>query len=309
MRARAAAHVRAGRFAAAEAELRAALASAPADPRTRVLLAETLLSQGRYAEAWPLTDARLDAPELGSPRPPLEQPEWRGEDLQGKRLLIVGEQGAGDQIMYARFAPILQARGADATLLCAAALARLFQASLGVKVFAMAGRVEMPDPDLWVLSASLPARLGVTPRTVPSAPYLSARPGPRPGARIGVMTRGHPRHPNDASRSLPPRAAERLLGLAGAIDLSPAATGAADFLETAEIIAGLQVVVSVDTSVAHLAGALGKPVLILLPAHGLDWRWMEGRTDSPWYPSATLLRQRSAGDWGPVLDEVERRLA
>lgn len=297
----------AGELAEAETALRAALAIEPGDARTQVMLSEALLSQGRYAEAWPLSEARLDVGPLGSARPPLDQPEWRGEPIAGKRLLIVGEQGAGDQIMYARFAPLLKAQGVDVTLLCLAPLARLFAASLGVTVFAMQGRVDMPDPDLWVMAASLPARFGVTVETIPGAPYLAAPPR-RTGARVGVMSRGNPRHVYDAYRSLKPEHEARLLARAGAISLAPEATGAADFYDTAQIVAGLDLVITVDTSVAHLAGAMGKPVWILLPARGNDWRWMEGRTDSPWYPSATLFRQPAAGRWDAVLDEVAKAL-
>lgn len=308
LRAFAAERIRQGRHAEAEAALREAVRRGPADPRIRVLLGEALLAQGRYEDAWPLMEARLDAPELGSPRPPLDQPEWRGEPLAGKRLLIIGEQGAGDQIMYARFAPILQARGAEVMLLCLPSLARLFARSLGVTVAGMAGRVELPDPDYWTLTASLPARFGMSLTGVPNGRYLSAL-ARLLDRKIGVATRGNPRHWNDARRSLPPEAASRLLARGDVLDLAPEATGAKDFLDTAEIIAGLDLVISVDTSAAHLAGAMGKPVWILLPAYGVDWRWLLGRSDTPWYPSARLWRQPEDGDWGSVLDGIEAELA
>jgi len=288
--------------------LREALRLDPANPRIQVLLGEALLGQGRYEDAWPLMEARLDAPELGSPRPPLAEPEWRGEPLAGKRLLIIGEQGAGDQIMYARFAPILQAQGAEVTLLCLPSLARLFARSLGVDVAAMAGRVDLPDPDYWTLTASLPARLGVGLAGLPYAPYLNASARPL-GRKIGVVTRGNPRHWNDARRSLPADAAARLLARGDVVDLAPEASGAKDFLETAEIAAGLDLVISVDTSMAHLAGAMGKPVWILLPAYGVDWRWLRDRSDTPWYPSARLWRQPQGDDWNTVLDAIEAELA
>lgn len=298
----------AGELQAAERALREALALEPESPRTQVLLAEVLLSQGRYAEAWPLSEARLEVGPLGSARPPLDEPEWMGEPIAGKRLLIVGEQGMGDQIMYARYAPLLKAQGVEVSLLCLPPLARLFSASLGVEVHAMAGRVEMPDPHCWVMAASLPARFGTTLETIPASPYLFAPPRAT-GARIGVTARGNPRHAHDAWRSLPEDQAARLLGRKGAISLAPEVTGAADFFDTAQIIAGLDLVISVDTSVAHLAGAMGKPVWILLPARGNDWRWMEGRADSPWYPSARLLRQAEIGRWDPLLERVEGALA
>lgn len=169
-------HQKAGDFAGAERALRSALRLAPGDARIRALLGEVLLGEGRYREGWPLFEARMDVPELGSPRPPLDEPEWRGELLAGKRLLIVGEQGAGDQIMFARFAPLIQAQGAQVALLCLQSLARLFAGSLGVEVYAMAGRIDMPDPDVWCLSGSLAGRLGVTLDTLPGR-AVSAGPG------------------------------------------------------------------------------------------------------------------------------------
>ncbi|MBL8556316.1 MAG: hypothetical protein JNL41_18725, partial [Phenylobacterium sp.] len=143
--------------------------------------------------------------------------------------------------------------------------------------------------------------------TLPSAPYLRAATRPA-GGRIGVATRGNPGHSNDAHRSLPADVAAELLALPGAMSLEPEATGAKDFAETAAIVAGLDLVIAVDTAVAHLAGALGRPAWILLPRIFTDWRWMEGRADSPWYPTARLFRQASPGDWSAVLAEVRRTL-
>jgi ADP-heptose:LPS heptosyltransferase len=123
------------------------------------------------------------------------------------------------------------------------------------------------------------------------------------------MARGDARNLNDAQRSLPPELAARLLAQPGALSLHPEDSGAGDFADTAALIAGLELVISVDTAVAHLAGALGKPVWLLVPAQGTDWRWMTGRDDSPWYPSMRLFRQKPGQGWGPVVDEVLRRLA
>ena len=119
-----------------------------------------------------------------------------------------------------------------------------------------------------------------------------------------MVTRGNPKHPNDAHRSLPPAQAKRLLDLPGAISLAAEDTGVADFLDTAGLIAGLDLVISVDTSVAHLAGAMGKPVWILLPHLGTDWRWGLSGSETPWYPSARLWRQPGIGLWRPVVDAV-----
>ena len=212
------------------------------------------------------------------------------------------------QIQAARFAPVLKAQGAAVTLVCAAALTQLFAGSLGVEVVAEEGAIEFPDPDAWMTSGSLAWRLGVTPETVPNGPYLTAPKGMpnSAGLRIGLMTRGNPAYENDANRSLPPGIAERLRGLpGGTMDLDPAATGARDFADTAALIESLDLVVSVDTAVAHLAGAMGKACWVLLPAEGTDWRWLRGRADSPWYPSVTLFRQQRGESWDAVVDRVE----
>ncbi|MGA0604941.1 hypothetical protein ACO2Q0_02990 [Phenylobacterium sp. VNQ135] len=121
---------------------------------------------------------------------------------------------------------------------------------------------------------------------------------------MGVMCTGNPAHGNDSNRSLPATAARRLLDIRGAINLAPEVSGASDFLDTAEIVAGLDCVITVDTSVAHLAGTIGKPTFVLLPSVGVDWRWMRGRSDSPWYPSVTLVRQAEGESWNSVLDRA-----
>lgn len=296
-----------GRLDEAEAPYRRVLEGSPGAPSTATALGQLLLSRGLYDEGFALFEGRFGVtPERAKPN--LPYPEWRGEDVAGKRLLIWIEQGFGDQIQFARFAPILKARGADVTLLCLQPLERLFAASLGVRVVATSGRVEFPDPDYWVMACSLAWRLGVGPHDIPAEPYLRAPlPGPAlpPGFKVGLMTAGNPTHANDANRSLPAAQAERLKAMAAtAIDLSPASTGARDFAETAALIAQLDLVVSVDTSVAHLAGAMGKPCWVLLPEIGVDWRWFRARTDSPWYPTARLYRQSASGDWGEVVDRV-----
>ena len=302
---------RQGRLDEAEAELSQALTLDPGARSTMRTLATLLLSRGYFPEGFVLFEARHDLPNLA--KPPLPYAEWQGEPLRGKRLLVWPEQGYGDQIQFARFAPILAAQGAEVTLLCRPGLERLLGGSLGVEVLAAAGPVEFPDPDYWVMTVSLAWRMGVTLETIPGEPYLrpiEPPPASGPGFKVGLVTSGSAAHANDANRSLPPDAAARLRRLdATIVELDPARSGARDFADTAAIIAGLDLVISVDTSVAHLAGAMGKPCWTLIPALNTDWRWLRDREDSPWYPSMRLYRQAAAGDWTTELDRIEADLA
>jgi hypothetical protein len=215
------------------------------------------------------------------------------------------EQGFGDQIMFARFVRRLAALRAEVSILAPQPLARLF-AALPARVITATGEVTIPRHDYWIMPGSLPGRLGVTEQTLPATPYL---PGAAGGAGVGIAWRGDPRHPNDAHRSLPPELGRTLLNLPGAISLLPEDTEAADFAATADMVRGLARVITFDTSIAHLAGAMGKPTWVLLPALNCDWRWQGGRADTPWYPSVRLFRQPAPGAWGPVLDAVHAALA
>ena len=289
------------RFAEAEPLLRDALRRQPAEAELNLSLGYTLLGLGRYAEGWPLYDASRpdDGKAVGARFP---APEWQGEPLAGKRLFVWREQGYGDQIMLARFLPLLEA--AHVTYAGPPALQRLFK-QMPVDYLPLTGPWETGPHDYWTLPFSLPLRLGATLETLPAAPWFHG--AARQVGGIGVMWRGNALpHPE---RSLSQAAAAELLALPGAIDLNPAKTGAVDFQDTADILAGLDLVISIDTSVAHLAGALGKPLKLLLPARHADWRWMSDRPDSPWYPSAQIYRQPVVGDWTQVVAAVKRDLA
>ncbi len=257
-------------------------------------------------------------------------PEWRGEALAGRRLLVIAEQGFGDAIQFARFLPLLSERGARVTLACAAPLVPLFAGMPGVE--AVVPREALPPHDLFAFQMSLPLLLGTTLDSIPAAAgYLTADPERAPlrpaggGARrVGLAWAGNPAHRNDARRSLPTEALAPLAGVAGIewVNLQIDARGTelalmhklpapprrvADFADTAALIDTLDLVISADTAVAHLAGALGKEVWVLLP-HAPDWRWMLGRADSPWYARARLFRQERPGAWDGVVAAVAAAL-
>lgn len=269
------------------------------------LAAWDLLAAGHYARGLRLWEAtRFSRGTNPTPKPKLSFPEWQGQDVGS--LLVLAEQGLGDQIQFVRFLPALTARGITTTLFAAPSLMPLFT-GLATRLLPTIGVSQLDRHDAWTMIGSLPYRLGVTLETLDGRPYLHAPSDVKreaSGAHFGVIWRGNPTHAHDAHRSMSDQAVAPLLAMPGAISLHPEDTGARDFGDTAAIIAGLDAVVSVDTSVAHLAGAMGKKTLIMLPAAMPDWRWLRGRKDSPWYASVKLYRQPRPGDWGAVTDAV-----
>jgi tetratricopeptide (TPR) repeat protein len=299
----------------AEQEYRAALAAKPGDPSIELALAGLYLSLGRYGEGWPLFAARIPLHPDVVPPVAVSFPEWRGEPLDGKSIMVWVEQGLGDQIQMCRFADRLKASGAArVTLACRPSLAHLFSTLQGAdKIIPIAthASVTVEPHDYWSRYFSLPEHLGITLETLPAKPYLAA-PADRlerwSGAGgVGLAWQASPTGFNAANKRLPAEHAQRLLDR-GAISLHPEDTGARDFADTAAIIAGLDLVISIDTSVAHLAGAMGKPCWTLLPFIHADWRWLRGRTDSPWYPSLKLYRQARPLDWSETVDRLLRDL-
>ena len=253
-----------------------------------------------------LAATRGDPESAWSSRP---YPRWNSPELKGAGVLIVGEQGFGDQIMYARFGKLLQDHGADVTWLVPTPLVRLFSHCLGGRVQSMDAPCNFENLSFCFASNELPLLFFPQLAAPPSAPYLAPpKPNIIPGNRIGVVTQGNPGLAWDNHRTLPPELASELLAIPGAVSLHPEDTGARDFFDTATIIAGLDLVVSVDTSVAHLAGAMGKPVWILISTAWMDWRWTRHR-DHPWYASARVLYQPTPGDWRSVVDRVKADLS
>jgi hypothetical protein len=322
------------REAEAEACFRQALALQPDFARAQMNLGQLLLAQGRFAEGWPLHEGRLaeHASTASGPDPIAAAGlrHWQGESLLGKSIVVLPEQGLGDEIQFCRYLPWLKARGAArVTLVCRPSQTALLQTLAGPdEVISQADALpRLAGHDYWTVLLSLPLRAGTTPDTIPAdIPYLHPDPArlarlapllAGDGLKVGLVWRGNPLHSNDAERSLPGLDAlaplwaipgVRFFSLqkdAGALppdlpltDLAPAID---DFADSAALIARLDLLISIDSAPAHLAGALGVPCWLLLPARKADWRWLHGRDDSPWYPDMRLFRQTQRGDWsGPV---------
>ena len=259
--------------------------------------------------------------------PALPGEPWDGTDPSGRTILVRAEQGFGDAIQFARYLPEIRSAGGTPILLCARPLVPLVQSMAGIVAISTAE--PLPAYDCWIDQASLPGVFRTSLDTIPAADrYLRADPirteawrGRLPsGRKVRVAFAGNPKHPGDRRRSIPMHLMDVLPALPdltyvslqhgdlakgfGLPDQTPWMT---DYAETAALVANLDLVVTADTSVAHLAGALGKPVWILLP-HAPDWRWLLQRSDSPWYQSARLFRQPTAGDWSSVVAQIARAL-
>ena len=316
-----------GRMQAALAVHAAAVALAPHDPVVRCNRALTLLAAGDLARGFAENEWRWQVP--GMLPHGVIGPCWQGEDLAGRTILVHDEGGFGDTLQFVRYVPLLAARGARVVLRVQPPLMRLLARLPGVAALLARG-AEPPDYDLHCPMLSLPHSFATTLQTVPAqTPYLRADANKTAGwrarltgagLRVGVVWAGASRsamteaHAMDARRSLPADALALLAGIPGVLLVSlqkdqapPAWPGmldpmgeCADFDDTAAVVAGLDLVIAVDTAVAHLAGALGRPVW-LLSRYDACWRWLHGRRDSPWYPGLRLYRQAAPGEWAPVL--------
>jgi len=277
--------------------LRAALERAPGAPAIEAALGAALLKTGDLREGLPLFDRwRVLRPSA----PALPYPKWRGQAVAGRKLLVWSEHGFGDQIQWARYAVALREAGATVSWLCPRPLATLID-SLGITPMPDDQSVRLNDFDFYCPSSALPLGFDLSVDTLDGSPYIP-RPAPdHRGAIVGVRTAVNAANVEGRPRTLDDAQAARLLAIDGAIDLAPEATGAIDFRETAAIIMGLDQVITVDTVVAHLAGALGVPTLVLLP-FASDWRWFMERSDSPWYRSVRLVRQGPHLSWERVVD-------
>jgi tetratricopeptide (TPR) repeat protein len=326
-----------GRLGEEETFYREALARDPHYADAHQNLAWLLLKRGDFKRGWAefaLRWRKSDYEALAVPG----VAEWRGEPLKGRRLLIVGEQGFGDHFQFLRYARLLQERGATVDVCVREPLLSLVQRVPGVHCV-FSGKPET-NYDFWVPMMSVPSCVGTELSNIPAGlPYLFAdhakvkawrkklkKPG-HANRRAGLVWAGSPTFGNDRYRSMA-LADLHALARVGNVEWYPLQKGPAhaqlavapqafrshdfsgelnDFEDTAALIMNLDLVIAVDTAVAHLAGALGKPVWLLLPANS-DWRWLEERSDSPWYPGMRLFRQKVLGEWAGVVGEVMQAL-
>lgn len=315
-----------------------ALALDPQHAKTRFNMAYLLLRQGRLEEGWAHFESRDWYAALAAH---MDCPRWQGEPLAGQSVLIGYEAGHGDMLQFGRYAAELKARGAGhITLLCHPPLKRLLATLPGVDAL-LGFDEDLPAGrwDYWTPLLSLPYYCQTRLDSIPAAlPYLRAEPAlraewaprlPAGRLRVGLVWKGNPKFENDAERSLPSLATlQPVLALAegagvcfislqkgaGEAESAPGLATALgpqirDFADTAAILDQLDLLITVDTAVAHLAGALGKPVWLLLPDYLTDWRWLTERSDSPWYPGVLrLFRQPAGGGWDAVISQLTTAL-
>jgi len=296
-----------------------------------------LLLLGDYARGLPEYEWRFKTRTVVRPRN-FPQPLWDGSNLAGKRILLHAEQGLGDTIQMARYLPMVAARGGKAILECPSPLVRLLSNLPGLDQIVASGQ-PLPAFDVQCTLMSLPLVFKTTLETIPApVPYLYADPNSaedwskrfppdRAIKRIGLVWAGRPENKNDRNRSMrldqfaplsvwknvkfyslqKGAAADEARNPPAGMELIDNTNDLDDFTDTAAMLVNLDLLVTVDTSVAHLAGAMGKPVWVLLPFMP-DWRWILNRDDTPWYPTMRLFRQKVRGDWGEMMERVKEAI-
>lgn len=324
-----------GRISKAEFNCRSALALDPAFAAAHWNLALNLLLQGRYEEGWKEYEWRWLKPDFSSPCRHTDMPLWDGSTLAGRTILLHAEQGFGDAIQFVRYAPLVSQRGGHVVLECHPQLVSLFQSVYGVQTAVPFG-APLPHFDCQIPLLSLPYLFKTSLQTIPAhCPYVSVPDRYREKWSVLTATKPKSRRIGLAwsGKSYPDplrtcrldelaalsvgeitffslqlgEGAEQAASPPPGMNLIDLTSEIADFADTAALIEQLDLVISIDTAVAHLAGALGKPAFVMLP-YAPDWRWMLDRSDSPWYPGMTLYRQDVSGDWGSVVCRIAAAL-
>jgi tetratricopeptide (TPR) repeat protein len=301
-------------------------------------LAHLRLHTGDFTAGWSEREVRWRVAGYSPAFPKLAQPKWLGKEaIDSKTILICADEGLGDTLQFARYVPFLAARGANIILVVLDPLCTLLSTVPGVSACLPFSKLQFPPSDLHCPIMSLPLACGTTLATIPSASYLPPLPvsrvkawddrlGPRSRLRIGLAWSGNPHQKNDGTRSMPFKTLLPLLALdatfvslqkdvrpndkallearTDVIDLTGELT---DYAETAALIENLDLVITVCTSIAHLAGTLGRPTWVMLSYIG-DWRWLSKREDSPWYPSIRLFRQDETRDYTGVVERIRAEL-
>ena len=329
-----------GRFYEARAAYQYAISIDPEHPTLIWNLSLFQLWLGDFEAGWRGREARWNVPGIAQGYPKLDTPMWIGEEpIAGKTVAVCQDEGLGDTIQFARYVPMLAARGARVILVVNEALCPLLSRQSGVSLcLPKKHGMVVPPFDFHIAIDSLPLAFGTRLDSIPPGKdYLPApephrvqawedRLGPRDRLRVGLVWSGNPRQPNNHNRSVPLQMLSRILDLDATFvslqkeplpqdaetlrqrkDIVDHTDQLTDLAETAALASCLDLVITVDTSVAHLAAALGRPTWILL-AYVADWRWLLGRDDSPWYPTARLFRQTSTGNYADVIDRVRAEL-
>jgi Tfp pilus assembly protein PilF len=306
-------------------------------PEWHLYTGMVLLLLGRFAEGWPEYEWRLHVADYATDLSPYQKPRWRGESLRGRTILLHAEQGLGDSIQFIRYALLLKQHGARVVFRSPPALVPLMRSCRGIDLL-VSDRDPLPEYDCYVPLLSLPGLCGTNMNSIPAPiPYLSPQPElveywrarlpAKRGMRVGINWRGSQMPGPWQHRDVPLEQFARLAQQPGIellclqkgealrsdallrqqipmLDLGDALDSThGPFMDSAALMQQLDLVITSDTSVAHLAGALGVPVWVVLPIVS-DWRWLLEREDTPWYPSMRLFRQQRWGDWSPVFDRV-----
>lgn len=328
-----------GQLDDAEREIRQVLKIAPDNSRYNTALGIVLLRKGQYAEGWNRYQSRYaaDNPERFFTLPTLTQPYWQGENLAGKTILVKTEQGMGDEIQFCRYLPYLKTEKHAAQVIMEGrqVLSPLVSHLPGLNEYRVTANEPRPvNFDYWCMLLDLPQHFLNSPHPFGAdSPYLYSDVNDMPRwplvsnkLKVGLVWKGSAKHNNDSQRSLPHLSLlAPLLALPGIEwislqkgagedeltewpQLQPLGAMFNDYRDTASVIAQLDLVIGVDTSVIHLAGAMGKPCWVILPAISKDWRWLNDREDSPWYPTMRLFSQKYGEDRSAVIARLEHAL-